>query len=158
MTQLQNVFVAPAWVRSAAIAENNNNIYIVGYCGISILVSLLGTFKFLWVYLGAIRASRALFSTMTSAVLHASLQWLDAVPKGRILNRFIADFNVIDSNLGNELVLLFHSGLQFVGITVAGTLVSPFLLLAVVPLVITCIAYAKMYLAGARDVKRLGKS
>ena len=94
---------------------------------------------------------------MTTAVLHAPMHWLDTVPIGRILNRFIADFNVIDSTLANNLVLLLHSGLQLVGISIIGAIVSPYMLLCVIPLIGSCVAYAKMYLAGARDVKRLGK-
>lgn len=93
---------------------------------------------------------------MTSAVLHAPLKWLDTVPVGRILNRFIADFNVIDSKLATDLASLIHYGLRVGGITIAGALVSPWLILCVIPLIATCIAYARMYLAGARDVKRLG--
>ena len=94
---------------------------------------------------------------MTAAVLHAPLRWLDTVPTGRILNRFIADFNVVDSSLANHLVLLVYSGLQLIGIIVAGALVSPYLLLLAVPLLTICTIYARQYLAGARDVKRLGR-
>ncbi len=135
--------------------SERNNFFIIGYFSIALLVSLLGTIKFFWVYLGSIRASRSLFSTMTTAVLHAPLQWLDEVPTGRILNRFVADFNTIDSSLANNLVLLAHSALQLLGITVVGAFVSPYILLCAIPLVGTCVFYAKMYLAGARDVKRL---
>ena len=95
---------------------------------------------------------------MTTAVLHAPLRWLDTVPKGRILNRFTADFNVVDSTLANHLTLFVCSGLQLTGIIVAGALISPWLFLFFVPLLIVCVLYARMYLAGARDVKRLRKS
>ena len=121
------------------------------------MISILGTFKFFWVYIGSIRASRYLFDQMTEAVLHAPLRWLDTVPTGRILNRFIADFNIIDSSLANDLVLLVYGGLQLAGIIVAGTIVTPFLPVFAVPLLAICVAYARLYLAGARDVKRLGK-
>lgn len=93
---------------------------------------------------------------MTVAVLHAPLRWLDTVPTGRILNRFIADINTIDTNLANHLVLLAFFFLQLVGIMLAGSLVSPYLLLLALPLIGLCYFYAHRYLAGARDVKRLG--
>ena len=135
----------------------SNTSYVIGCICISLLVSLLGTFKFFWVYIGSLRASRHLSEDMTAAVLHAPLRWLDTVPTGRILNRFIADFNVVDSSLANHLVLLVYSGLQLIGIIVAGAIVSPYLLLLAVPLLAICTMYARQYLAGARDVKRLGK-
>lgn len=93
---------------------------------------------------------------MAHAVLHAPLRWLDTVPTGRILNRFIADFNTIDTNLANHMVLLGYFFLQLVGIIFGGGLVSPYLLLLALPLIGLCFVYAHQYLAGARDVKRLG--
>ncbi|KAL8949755.1 MAG: hypothetical protein Q9222_004171, partial [Ikaeria aurantiellina] len=137
--------------------SKRNNTFIAGYFGIALVVSLIGPIKFLWVYIGSIRASRELFNTMSAALLHAPLQWLEDVPMGRIVNRFVADFNVIDSSLANNFVLLLHSGLQLVGITVVGAVVSPYLLLCVIPLICACLVYARIYLAAARDVKRLAK-
>ena len=146
---------APAYFTTT---YSRNTYYVTGCILISLLASFLGTFKFFWVYLGSLRASRHLFGSMTMAMLHAPLRWLDTVPKGRILNRFTADFNVIDSALATDLVMFVHSGLQLTGIVVAGALISPWLLLIFVPLLAVCILYARMYLAGARDVKRLRKS
>lgn len=94
---------------------------------------------------------------MTAAVLNAPLAWLDSVPTGRTLNRFVGDFCVIDSRLADNLVLLLYNGLQLVGIIFAGILVSPYLLFCAIPLLAICIAYARLYLAGARDTKRLGE-
>ena len=92
---------------------------------------------------------------MPTTVLHAPLRWLDTVPAGRTLNRFTADFNTVDSGLATDLVLFVYSGLQLCGIVVAGALISPWLFVFFVPLLIICILYARTYLAGARDAKRL---
>ncbi|KAL8872729.1 MAG: hypothetical protein Q9174_001684 [Haloplaca sp. 1 TL-2023] len=135
--------------------HDRNRIFIASYFTIAIIVSFLGTFKFFWVYLGSIRASRQLFGTMATTVLHAPLQWLDERSSGQILNRFLADFNTIDSQLANNLTLLAHSALQLLGISIIGAIVSPYLLVCVIPLIGACVFYAKTYLAGARDVKRL---
>ena len=135
--------------------HDRNRIFIATYFAIAVIVSFLGTFKFFWVYLGSIRASRQLFGTMANTVLHAPLQWLDERSSGQILNRFLADFNTIDSQLANNLTLLAHSALQLLGISIIGAIVSPYLLVCVIPLIGACVFYAKTYLAGARDVKRL---
>ncbi len=90
--------------------------YIGIYLFISLLLSFLGAAKFLCIYVGSIRASRILFDKMTSAVLRAPLGWHDTVPMGRILNRFIIDFDIIDSRIPNNLVLLLHDALQLIGI------------------------------------------
>ncbi|KAL9046924.1 MAG: hypothetical protein Q9214_000374 [Letrouitia sp. 1 TL-2023] len=149
---IQN-YITPSMVIDNVYQENFR--YVVGFLGISLLVSVLVVVRVIWVSVGSIRASRRQFDTMTSAVLHAPLRWLDTVPVGRILNRFIADFSVIDSKLATDLASLIHYGLRVGGITVAGAFVSPWLILCVIPLIATCVAYARMYLAGARDVKRL---
>ena len=138
-------------------SHQKNEYHIIVYFCISVILCILGTFKFFWVYIGSIRASRVLFDKMTTAVLHAPLRWLDTVPTGRILNRFTADFNVLDSILATNLVLLLYNGLQLVGIIIVGVIVSPYLLLCAFPLLAICVLYARQYLAGARDVKRLGK-
>lgn len=54
--------------------------------------------------MGSLRASRILFEKLTHAILRAPLRWLDTVPVGRIVNRFTADFVVVDSKMGNDLV------------------------------------------------------
>ncbi|KAL8792069.1 MAG: hypothetical protein Q9195_005324 [Heterodermia aff. obscurata] len=133
----------------------HNTYYVTGCVVISLIASFLGTLKFFWVYLGSLRASRHLFTSMTQAVLHTPLRWLDMVPTGRILNRFTADFDTVDSTLATGLVLFVYSCLQLAGIVVAGAFVSPWLFALFMPLLIVCGLYARIYLAGARDVKRL---
>ncbi|KAL6712904.1 hypothetical protein ACLMJK_009459 [Lecanora helva] len=150
------ISLAPKYHRvDAAINHSSNTYRIIGCILISLLASFLGTLKFLWVFLGSLRASRQFFKSMMGAVLHAPLRWLDTVPRGRIMNRFTTDFNVIDSVLAAHLVLFVHSGLQLTGILVAGGLISPLLFIFFVPLLGICVLYARIYLAGARDAKRL---
>ena len=146
----------PLETRRPSYSAPKNSRYIIGCVSLSVLLALLGAGKFLWAYMGSLRASRCLFEEMTGAVLHAPLRWLDTVPSGRTLNRFIADFNVLDANLATHLILFIWSSLQFGGIIIVGALVSPYLLLFSIPLVIISLIYARRYLAGARDVKRLG--
>lgn len=131
--------------------------YTAVYFCITVLFSLLGGFKFIWIYFGSVRASHALFEEVTLAVLHAPLRWFDTMPVGRLINRFTTDFNVIDSRIADDFIDLFYHWFQFLGIFAAGVIVSPSLLLCAVPLLVICVAFAKQYLAGAREVKRLGK-
>lgn len=103
-----------------AAADHDLYFYLWVYVGLSLILVCTSTFKYFWVYLGSIRASRILFDKLTVAVLHAPLRWLDTVPIGRVLNRFTADFNALDSDLGNGIsFLLFHITLV-VSISVAG--------------------------------------
>ena len=145
------------WYHGDVAVSNNDLYYMLVSFGVSALISLFGTLKSLWIFVGSVRASRVLFSRMTSAVLNASMMWLDTVPTGRMLNRFVSDFEIVDSSLPNDIIQFIYYALQLVGIIITGAFVSLYSLVCAVPLLSICMTYARQYMAGARDVKRLGK-
>ncbi|KAK2736230.1 hypothetical protein FQN57_000828 [Myotisia sp. PD_48] len=136
--------------------ESNNLWFYLGiYLALSVLSCIVGALRyavFLW---AAVRASRTLFQRLTYVVLRAPLRWLDTVPMGRILNRFTADFNMIDSRLPYDFSFLVYNVLQVTAILTAGLFVSPLLLGCAIPLLLICLYYSQRFLAGAREVKRL---
>ena len=115
----------------------------------------MGTLRTFTVFLAAIKASKIMFEKLTYTVLRAPLRWLDTVPVGRVLNRFTADFNVLDSRIAYNLGFGMWQFLELLGIMVAGIFVSPFVLLFAIVLLGICVLIAKHYLLGAREVKRL---
>jgi ABC-type multidrug transport system fused ATPase/permease subunit len=129
--------------------------YLGIYVLLAVISSLIGTFRFFYIYLGSIKASRRLFAKLNFVVLRAPLRWLDTVPVGRILNRFTADFHVVDSQLANNISFGASSFLGLIGVIVAGLIVSPWIVLLALILLAICLYYAMVYLAGARPVKRL---
>ncbi|KLU88078.1 hypothetical protein MAPG_07065, partial [Magnaporthiopsis poae ATCC 64411] len=131
------------------------NYYLGIYVALALATSAIGTFKFFYIYLGSIRASRLLFQKMNFAILHAPLRWLDTVPVGRVLNRFTSDFNIIDSNLANSVSFGANSFLGVWVVIIAGVFVSPLVVLFALALLVVCGYYALRYLNGARPVKRL---
>lgn len=134
---------------------NNIGFYLGVYVGLSIASALISTLRFVSIYTGSVRASRRLFEKLNFVVLRAPLRWLDTVPVGRILNRFTADFHIIDSQLANNLGFGAGSFLQLLGVIVASVFVSPWLLLLASVLLLIALYYAVLYLYGARPVKRL---
>jgi ABC-type multidrug transport system fused ATPase/permease subunit len=95
--------------------------YLTVYIGISVASSILAAVKFLCIFIGSLKASKLLFEGLTFTILRTPLRWVDTTPTSRILNRFIADFNVIDSRLALDLGFAATSALQLVGIIVAGS-------------------------------------
>lgn len=140
---------------STDIGQHSLTFYMGIYVLFSILGAIVGTLKYFYVYIGSIRASRRLFTKLNFVVLRAPLRWLDTVPVGRILNRFTADFHIIDSQLANSFSFGAGSFFQLCGVIVASLFVSPYLLLLAMVLVAMALHYALLYLAGARPVKRL---
>ncbi|KAM7200448.1 P-loop containing nucleoside triphosphate hydrolase protein [Rhypophila sp. PSN 637] len=138
------------------VQSNNNLFFYLGiYVALAVITSLIGTLKFVYMYHGSIRASRKLFAKLNFTILHSPIRWLDTVPVGRILNRFTADFHVIDSQLANSLSFGVNSFLSLMGVIVAGLFVSPYIVLLAGILLLICLYYAILYLRAARPVKRL---
>lgn len=139
----------------AAGSKNDIWFYLGIYVGLSIIACILGSYRYYLVLAAAIKASRNLFNRLTYAVLRAPLRWLDTVPVGRVLNRFTADFHLIDSKLGFDVGFLAYHALEVLGIIAAGILVSPLLIIFAAILLGICLRYAVIYLTGAREIKRL---
>ncbi|KAL8968092.1 MAG: hypothetical protein Q9197_005060 [Variospora fuerteventurae] len=140
-----------------ALTEHKGDLsfYLGIYMGISVLICFCGTSRYYVVFMASLKASRRLFDKLTYSILRAPLRWLDTVPLGRILNRFTADFAVIDSKMGKDVGFMLYQVTQLVGIIVAGLFVSPYMLLSALGLLILCWFVALHFLAGAREAKRL---
>ncbi|KAK1830353.1 P-loop containing nucleoside triphosphate hydrolase protein [Podospora conica] len=145
-----HTFLAPS------IQVDDNLVFYLGiYVLLAVVSSLAGTLRYLFVYLGSVRASRVLFAKLNFTILRAPIRWLDTVPVGRILNRYTADFNVVDSQLANTLSFGTSSFLGLVGVVIAGIFVSPYTIIISATLLSICLYYGILYLDAARPVKRL---
>lgn len=129
--------------------------YLSVYFGIAMLLCIGGALRYFLVFRVSINASRKLFRDFTYAVLRAPMRWLDTVPLGRILNRFTSDFNVVDSEMGLAVAMVFNFSLRVLGITIAGLIVSPYTIAFAVILIGINSRYAIYFLKGARETKRL---
>ena len=94
--------------------------YLGIYVALSSLSILVGTARFFYIFTGSIRASRTVFESLTFSVLRMPLRWIDTVPIGRILNRFTADFSIIDSRLAHDVAQTAASSFSVIGVVVAG--------------------------------------
>ncbi|KAI9826732.1 MAG: hypothetical protein M1819_007277 [Sarea resinae] len=141
----------------AQISASNGSLgyYLGMYVGISGFVCIVGTFRYYWIFRGSIKASRLLFNKLTYTVLRAPLRWLDTVPVGRILNRFTADFNTVDSNIAYQISSLMYNALLVLGVIIAGFFISPLMIVIGLCLLAICLLLARQYLTGAREIKRL---
>jgi len=101
--------------------QNNLRFYLGIYVGLSAVSALVGVFRYFWVFCGSIRASRKLFDALSFCVLRTPLRWMDTVPLGRILNRFTADFNIIDSRISNDIAFGASNFFRVIGVVVAGS-------------------------------------
>ncbi|KAH8690869.1 P-loop containing nucleoside triphosphate hydrolase protein [Talaromyces proteolyticus] len=129
--------------------------YLSVYVGISVLSCVIGTARYYFTLNAAVKGARGLFNGLVYAVLRAPLRWLDTVPLGRILNRFTADFHMIDSRLGYDIGFTASKVLEVLGILVAGVLVSPVVAIFAMALLLVSLKVAMTYFPGAREIKRI---
>ncbi|KAK7714767.1 hypothetical protein SLS57_007010 [Botryosphaeria dothidea] len=129
--------------------------YLSIYIAISILAALMEAVKCSFVYAAALRASASLFHSLLHAILRAKLRWLDTVPTGRILNRFTADFALIDTRIPGDthtfLSAVFGLGVVFA----AGIMLSPYMAISSIILTLLTLGCTARYLHGAREIRRL---
>ncbi|KAH8800609.1 hypothetical protein F5884DRAFT_757461 [Xylogone sp. PMI_703] len=142
---------------SSPVETQNRSLwfYLGIYCFISTISVVLSIGRLYMVYSDSVRASRRIFKAILHSVLRAPLRWLDTVPMGRILNRFTGDFTSLDSSLAQNFYYFAGVATQILGILVAATFVSPFIILFAVILLGVSTIFARMYIAAARNTKRL---
>jgi ABC-type multidrug transport system fused ATPase/permease subunit len=124
------------------ITNRSLGFYLLGYVIISLISTLIDVGRYYVVFRGSLRASRKVFQQLTYRVLRTPLRWLDTVPTGRILNRFTADFQAVDSQLSSNFAQVAASFLSIFGI----------LALLILGL---CGRVGLRYVRGARSIKRL---
>ncbi|RSL66397.1 hypothetical protein CEP53_003376 [Fusarium sp. AF-6] len=132
-----------------------NMFHLQVYLAISLGMCLVSTVRYYVLLKANINASRYLFDRMLAAVISLPLGWFDTMPIGRIVNRFTADFQSIDSTLGKNLGSATYGVLQIFAIILAATLALPVILLPTLVLLFASAAVCYRYLKAAREMKRL---
>ncbi len=139
------------------IELNNRSLgfYLLGYVIISLISTMIDVGRYYVIFRGSLSASRKVFRELTYRVLRTPLRWLDTVPTGRILNRFTADFQAVDSQLSSNFAQVAASFLSIFGILVAAFFVSPYIIILALVILGLCGRVAIRYIRGARSIKRL---
>lgn len=101
-------------------AHTNLNYYLGIYVAFSIASAFIGTFRYWFIFTGSLQASRKLFDKLSFTILRTPLRWMDTVPLGRILNRFTADFSVVDAKLSGDIGFGANDLFRLVGVIIAG--------------------------------------
>ncbi|KAL4809146.1 P-loop containing nucleoside triphosphate hydrolase protein [Aspergillus unguis] len=117
--------------------------------------SPISTERHYFAMMGSLKASRRLFHRFLHQVLRAPLRWTDTVPVGRVLNRFSNDFNLVDSQLGDDVRAILSYGMDVLMAVVPNLVINPRSLVSSCILGLTTARYAEWYLVAAREIKRL---
>ncbi|XP_072028464.1 ATP-binding cassette sub-family C member 9-like [Amphiura filiformis] len=107
------------------------------------------------VVIGAIHATRIIHFKMFRQIMQSPMRFFDITPLGRILNRFSADTEVIDSKLFDTLNCVFFNTMACLSAAVVNVVISPYFLLVIIPIVILCYYLQWIYIASSRELQRL---
>jgi ABC-type multidrug transport system fused ATPase/permease subunit len=129
--------------------------YLSVYIALAISTSVFGVIKQYYVLTGSIKASRRLFATINSVILHAPLQWLEDVPLGRILNRMTSDFSGLETGMPYAIIYLATALLNLFSIVGVSISASPVIICFIFICLATCVWFTSVYLSVARPLKRL---
>jgi ATP-binding cassette subfamily C (CFTR/MRP) protein 4 len=129
--------------------------YIYGYTAIVLSifgVALLRTFIF---YNMCLRNSECLHNSALAALIHASMDFFEANPSGRILNRFSKDMDVIDDHLPRTMLDSGQVLLTVTGAFVITCSVTPTFLIPTLVMTFACYWIKKIYLKTSKNLKHL---
>ncbi|KAI5999875.1 P-loop containing nucleoside triphosphate hydrolase protein [Pisolithus orientalis] len=87
--------------------------FVKVYAIVGFFMALFNIASTTTLYFSGLRASRSLFHRLLEKVMHATLPWHDATPRGRILNRFSKDMDAIDISLSNNVSTISNALVNF---------------------------------------------
>ena len=84
------------------LRQDETVFYLLVYLGLSLFTVVLTGVKVGVTMVASLRASKVLFLHLTHSILGAKVRWLDTTPVGRILNRFVGDFEKVDDEIARS--------------------------------------------------------
>lgn len=103
----------------------------------------------------AVIASRRLHNRLLERSLHAKMYFFDTNPLGRILNRFSKDIDNIDMPLPIAIQDVLQAAALTIGSLVTVCIAIPWLLIAMVPVLVSFFVLQTVYKKSSRELKRL---
>ncbi|KAF9940341.1 hypothetical protein BGZ65_007307 [Modicella reniformis] len=129
--------------------------YIGIYCLITLMAVFLTMVRMFWQFYGSLRASRSLYERLLVSIIRAPIRFFDTTPKGRILNRFSKDFEVIDGQLIHKMVSMILDILGVLAVFFLISVVTPGFLVAAAFIAMAYVFVGLYYIASSRELKRL---
>lgn len=151
--------VTNAWVRDWSASDGRGHTsawWLERYASLVLVGVVFGILRWVGIYTMSLRASRSLFGRMLWRTMHAPMRFFDRTTRGRLLNRFGQDMEVIDATFARAIADVAIRVTQLLATSIAlymvGGILFVFALLALLPLyswIATC------YMGVARDLQRL---
>ncbi|CAL1543597.1 unnamed protein product [Lymnaea stagnalis] len=131
----QTLVVDNATITNTRVVDNPDlGIYLMIYAGFIPLLIIVTIVRSFSITKAALQASTNLHDVGFKKILQCPMSFFDVTPVGRIVNRFSADLDEIDVRLPMNAEIFLTNVLQVFGALAMIGYVSPWFLLAVIPL------------------------
>ena len=134
------------------------NIYLSVYGVLGVLTAVVFCVVNLATALGGLNASTLLHDKMVSGVLRAPMSFFDTNPKGRIVNRFAKDIDMVDSSIPLTFAALMRLGLGVVGTIVVICTTIPWFIAIIIPIAFLYYMVQRFYVSSSRQLRRIESS
>eukprot|EP01133_Synstelium_polycarpum_P002439 gene2439-2772_t len=137
------------------LSNSQSKYYLSIYVAFS--MGAVGTtfFRSFGMVFSSIRGSKLFHEKMFSAVIRSPMSFFDTTPIGRILNRFTKDQFTLDEGIARTLGMFLNTFCQVFGSIIVIALVSPFIILAMIPVAALFYFIQRYYLNSSRELTRL---
>ncbi|XP_044597665.1 multidrug resistance-associated protein 1 isoform X5 [Cotesia glomerata] len=126
---------------------------VYGALGIGQVLSVV--FSSMFIYVGTLRSSSSLMREALYNIMRGPMSFFDTVPTGRILSRFGADVDIMDSKLPLSIVQCLPCCLRVIATLVVISYSTPIFIAIIVPIGVLYYFIQRFYVATSRQLKRL---
>ncbi|XP_038054473.1 ATP-binding cassette sub-family C member 9-like isoform X1 [Patiria miniata] len=129
--------------------------YIGGYTALAMSSAVLSFISAVSCFVAGLLASRQLHRSMLGVMSRAPMRFYDTTPIGRILNRFSSDIHTVDDLLPSDFLFLVEATFKCLSAVIVNTIVTPFFILAILPVAVCYMLLRHYYLRTSRELQRL---
>ncbi|XP_005091940.1 canalicular multispecific organic anion transporter 2 [Aplysia californica] len=102
-----------------------------------------------------VNASRRMHNKMLKTILHQPMAFFDTTPLGRVLNRFSADVDQMDSAMSRLMRMVLQAFCNIIAILIVISYTAPIFLAVVIPMAFIYYLAQKFYMPSSRQFRRL---
>ena len=134
---------------------NSVSYYLWGYAIIGISEMTIKLTNDLTYFVKCARASKVIHKNLLNNVMRSPMKFFDTNPSGRIMNRFASDLDTIDQMIPPEIMDFTWCFIECIVVILLICVTTPYFIFVVIPLLVAYFYIQRLYINGARQLKRL---
>lgn len=130
--------------------------YLWVYTALGLGSVALVALRSVFIVIGSNNASRNLGNTLLAHVIRLPMSFFDSQPLGRLLNRFTADLDAIDTNLNQTVSSTMTTLVNVLAAIILMMIITPGIAIAILAVAVVYWRVQQIYVATSREVRAPG--